>query len=78
MNMNLLARQRSATVTVMRTLIQRTNTVRRLASATLREIFDEAAYERFLIHHRQDASVETYAAFRRDHETLNLRRPRCC
>lgn len=76
--MNLLARQRSATVMLIGTLIRHINTVRRLASATLREIFDEAAYERFLIHHRQRASAETYAAFRRDHETLNLRRPRCC
>ena len=47
-------------------------------SAILHEIFDEAAYERFLTQHHQTASVEAYAAFRRDHEALTVRRPRCC
>jgi hypothetical protein len=52
--------------------------VRGLASATLREIFDEAAYERFLAHHQQTATVETYAAFCRENEDRKQRRPRCC
>lgn len=49
-----------------------------LASATLREIFDEAPYHRFLIRNHQNASAQSYAAFRRDHEALTVRRPRCC
>lgn len=49
-----------------------------LALAVLREIFDEAAYERFLIEHQLSASTGTYAAFCRDHEQRKLRRPRCC
>ncbi len=46
--------------------------------AALHEIFDEAAYQRYLLRNRQIASVETYAAFCRDHESLASRRPRCC
>lgn len=63
---------------LMRTLIQHFNRMRRLAAAILREIFDEAAYERFLSRQNERASVDSYAAFRRDHEQQNLRRPRCC
>jgi hypothetical protein len=62
----------------LRALWLQVNRVRRLAAATIGEIFDEAAYERFLIHRRQKASVESYAAFRRDHELLASRKPRCC
>ena len=51
---------------------------RQLALAVLREIFDEAAYERFLIRHGLEANSEGYAAFRRDHEDRKARRPRCC
>ena len=43
-----------------------------------REIFDEAAYERFLTRNRAASSVETYKAFREDFEGLNTKRPRCC
>src|SRR5438552_18944571 len=35
----------------------------RLLRAMLREIFDEAAYDRFLVRHQLAASRSTYAAF---------------
>jgi hypothetical protein len=46
--------------------------------AALREIFDESAYDRFLVRNRLDSSSEAYAAFRHEHELAKSRRPRCC
>jgi hypothetical protein len=46
--------------------------------ATLREIFDEAAYARFLGRNSLDSSRESYAAFMREHDLAKARRPRCC
>jgi hypothetical protein len=47
-------------------------------AAALREIFDEAAYARFLRLHQLASSRDAYAAFLREQETLKARRPRCC
>jgi len=46
--------------------------------ATLREIFDEAAYARFLQRTRMISSQAAYAAFWREREAMQARRPRCC
>jgi hypothetical protein len=46
--------------------------------ATLREIFDESAYARFLDQRHLVSSRAAYAAFRREHEVTKARRPRCC
>ena len=46
--------------------------------ATLREIFDEAAYARFLERAGEPSSCETYAAFRREFEQAKVRRLKCC
>ncbi|HWW15948.1 MAG TPA: hypothetical protein VN310_14905 [Candidatus Dormibacteraeota bacterium] len=46
--------------------------------ATLREIFDEAAYARFLSRAGMASSSEAYAAFRREFEEGKVRRPKCC
>ncbi len=48
------------------------------AVAMLREIFDEAAYARFLRRAGMIASTESYAAFRREFEEAKVRRPKCC
>jgi hypothetical protein len=50
----------------------------RIALATLREIFDEAAYERFLRRSRMISSTEAYAAFREEFEAAKASRPKCC
>ena len=50
----------------------------RLIVAVLREIFDEAAYERFLDRSRLESSPNAYAIFRRENEQAKSRRPRCC
>jgi len=46
--------------------------------ATLREIFDESAYTRFLSREQMVASREAYAAFCREYDAAKARRPRCC
>jgi hypothetical protein len=46
--------------------------------ATLREIFDESAYTRFLARHEVSSSSSAYAAFLREQETTKARRPKCC
>jgi hypothetical protein len=46
--------------------------------ATLREIFEESAYMRFLSKRGLGASQASYAAFQRDQEVIKARRPRCC
>jgi len=44
----------------------------------LREIFDEAAYGRFLSRTQSASSTQAYAAFTRERESIQNRRPRCC
>lgn len=50
----------------------------RIMMATLREIFDEAAYERFLTRTRMRSSAKAYAAFRAEFEEAKTRKPKCC
>jgi hypothetical protein len=46
--------------------------------AALREIFDEAAYERYLVTRGVVRSTTSYAQFLADGRTSRERRPRCC
>lgn len=50
----------------------------KLVVAALREIFDEAAYSRFLDRRKLSSSREAYTAFRQEYEAAKARRPRCC
>lgn len=49
-----------------------------LTWATLREIFDESAYTRFLERAGASASRRSYEEFLKENETARLRKPRCC
>jgi len=49
----------------------------RILKDTLREIFDEAAYSRFLERTHMDSSPAAYAAFWRERES-KAPKPRCC
>jgi hypothetical protein len=49
-----------------------------LLRATLREIFDENAYDRFLSRRGLVTSRDSYAAFLRESHAERTRRPRCC
>jgi hypothetical protein len=46
--------------------------------AALREIFDEAAYERFLKRSQQTSSRSAYRAFVHENENSSPRRLKCC
>jgi hypothetical protein len=46
--------------------------------AVLREIFDESAYERFLVRTHSARSVESYREFIQERESGAAPRPRCC
>jgi hypothetical protein len=50
----------------------------RLLVLAVREIFDEAAYARFLARAEMVRSRESYAAFLREYGAVKERRPRCC
>ena len=52
--------------------------VARVLLATLREVFDEAAYERFLERTGMSSSPGAYAAFWRERELSHERRSKCC
>ena len=49
-----------------------------IVRATLREIFDENAYDRFLARTHAARSAESYRAFMHERETGMAKRPRCC
>jgi hypothetical protein len=50
----------------------------RILLAVLREIFDEAAYARFLRRTGVATSPQAYEAFWRERESKQKPRPRCC
>ena len=50
----------------------------RVLLATLREIFDENAYARFLSREQAVPSRESYRAFQREMTSRRERRARCC
>lgn len=50
----------------------------RILRSTLREIFDESAYDRFLLRTHGSQSVATYRAFTRERDAAMLKKPRCC
>jgi hypothetical protein len=49
-----------------------------LLAAVLHEIFDESAYERFLLRHQLTSSAAAYSTFCRERDLSRARRPRCC
>jgi hypothetical protein len=49
-----------------------------LLLATVREIFDESAYQRFLSQRQLGSSRASYALFLREQETRRARQPKCC
>ena len=59
-------------------LADRISTTVALIASTLREIFDESAYTRFLARHELRVSRQSYAAFLHEQEFVKARRHRCC
>jgi len=50
----------------------------RILLAALREIFDEAAYDRFLRRTQTVSSPAAYSAFCRERDASRASRPKCC
>lgn len=50
----------------------------RTLRATLREIFDESAYDRFLLRTNAARSIGSYRAFTRERDVSVQKKPRCC
>lgn len=50
----------------------------RLLLATLREIFDESAYARFLVRSQKAVSRESYGEFLHEIEVRKRTAPKCC
>jgi hypothetical protein len=46
--------------------------------AVLREIFDESAYDRFLLRTQRQRSIESYRAFMIERDAAAATKPRCC
>jgi hypothetical protein len=46
--------------------------------AALREIFDESAYDRFLLRAHANRSVASYRDFTRERDAAILEKPKCC
>jgi len=58
--------------------MKRVRTIAAVFMAILREIFDEAAYRRFLDRNELTSSRLSYAGFLKECEHAKARRPRCC
>lgn len=61
-----------------RLLVEQLKACAQIFLATLREVFDESAYARFLSERQLVSSRASYAAFRQEYEVAKARRPRCC
>jgi hypothetical protein len=58
--------------------MKRLRRISRMLVEMLREIFDEAAYARFLRRTNARSSRLAYAAYWREREATQARKPRCC
>jgi hypothetical protein len=50
----------------------------RVLLAALREIFDESAYDRFLLRTKAPRSVASYRNFTHERDAAMAKKPRCC
>jgi hypothetical protein len=50
----------------------------RMLLDTIREIFDESAYDRFLLRTNASRSIVSYREFTRERDAAVLQKPRCC
>jgi hypothetical protein len=50
----------------------------KIIRATFREIFDESAYDRFLLRTSQAHSAASYRDFTRERDAAMAKKPRCC
>jgi hypothetical protein len=70
--------QRCLAISILRRAAESVLRACQVFRATLREIFDESAYERFLLRTQKARSVTSYREFLREREVSMVSRPRCC
>jgi hypothetical protein len=59
-------------------LFRRFESATQTLRAALREVFDESAYDRFLLRTNSSRSVGSYRDFTRERDAALLKKPRCC
>jgi hypothetical protein len=59
-------------------LLPRLTRAMRILRTVLGEIFDESAYDRFLLRTHEPRSVSSYRAFTRERDAAMVKKPRCC
>jgi hypothetical protein len=62
----------------LRDFVQRFRKAIRTLRAALREIFDESAYDRFLLRNNAAPSISSYRAFISERDSAMQKKPRCC
>ena len=63
---------------ILKDLLPRLTIAMRTLRAALREIFDESAYDRFLLRRKAKRSIASYRDFTRERDAAMQRKPRCC
>jgi hypothetical protein len=63
---------------ILKDFLQRVASAMRTLLATVREIFDESAYDRFLLRTRASRSIASYRQFVQERDAAMLKKPRCC
>jgi hypothetical protein len=63
---------------ILKDLLPRLTTALQTVLAAISEIFDESAYERFLLRTNAGRSIASYRAFSRERDVSMQKKPRCC
>jgi hypothetical protein len=63
---------------ILKDLLPRLTTALQILFAALREIFDESAYDRFLLRTNAARSIASYRAFTHERDASMKKKPRCC
>ncbi|HEV8183602.1 MAG TPA: hypothetical protein VGQ61_14575 [Candidatus Angelobacter sp.] len=63
---------------ILKDLLPRLTTALQTLFAAIREIFDESAYERFLLRTNAGRSIASYRDFTHERDSAMLKKPRCC
>jgi hypothetical protein len=63
---------------ILKDLLPRLTTALQILFAAIREIFDESAYDRFLLRTSAARSIASYRAFTHERDASMQKKPRCC
>jgi hypothetical protein len=63
---------------ILKDLLPRLTTALHILFDAIREIFDESAYDRFLLRTNAGRSIASYRAFTHERDASMQKKPRCC